>query len=672
MPILVRRHLPGVLMICLAGGLVAGFYLNLYRARGATMPLGYDTSRYLGQTALVAERGLAEALDVEYPPPSVPLGSQVGYPVLVLSLSKVLGASLPEAGAAVPAVALAALALAGGALVSFTLRRGAVELTAVALIVGASPPLVRLFLPEAYNDNIFAAALFIASLVPIISWVREGRGLLASALLLAVSGVAHPSFVPVELGILGLTWLYLLPASWRDWRSKEVPVSGLPAFRLAAAVACSLVIMAIFVFVVLGTSPRPPSLGREVFEPKLRADVPLYAFPVTVPLAAVGLFALAHRARRGDDGVRVTPLRPGSGQPRSFEPRMLLAIMIGWCAITALGLALFGLGGALPAHRLLAFCLPLPILGGLAVLAAGRLARSRIGLAGAGAILLAGIVGLGWIGYHDLYHVIPRTRGTQPITGERVREAATANAYLESAEVPVTRPVVFVISHRGRDVPSAVQLDAFVLRMQVSPQRVEHMFVYVGEPERYLAGEPTHVPNDRRGFNRASREYWPAVRRILPRGPIALVLDAYHTRFDELSTEHPEWLAAPGLLVLEGPRPPDAIALPAIQGAPGGVWALVGFGVGGLVVLGLVGLGWTIGLVRGARPFEILALSVSMGLGMLVVAGAVLDRVGLSLGGTGGTMTAALTAAAGAGVAWIRHRGAQGGIEEGADDDASS
>jgi hypothetical protein len=278
-------------------------------------------------------------------------------------------------------------------------------------------------------------------------------------------------------------------------------------------------------------------------------------------------------------------------------------------------------------------------------------------------------VGLGWIGYHDLYQVIPRTRGAQPITTERVQDAATANAYLEAAKVPVTRPVVFVISHRGRDVPSAVQLDAFVLRMQVSPDRLENTFVYVGEPERYLSGERTEVPNDRRGFNRASREYWPAVQRILPRDPIALVLDAYHIRFGKLEAEHPDWLAAPGVLVLAGPRPAEALAPAAIQTAPRGAWQLLAFGIGGLLVFGVVGLGWTIALVPGARLFEVVALSVATGLGMLVLAGTLFDRIGLPLGGTGGMMTAALTATVGGGVAiWVRHRGAPAGLEEGTND----
>jgi hypothetical protein len=663
-----RRHLPAILVICLAGGLVAGFYLNLYRAGNHTMPLGYDTSRYLGQTALVAERGLAGASDVRYPPPSVPLGSQIGYPILVLSLSRLFGGSIFKFGAVVPAASLAALALAAGTVVSFSLRRSAIELATVALIVGGSTPLVRLFLPEAYNDNIFAAALFVAALVPLLSWLREGRGLPGSVLLLGCSGLIHPSFVPVELGILALAWLCLLPDSWRAWRRDATPPASLPAVRLVTAVASSLVFMALFIYGLLGTSPRPPALGRGVFEAKLRADLSLYAFPVTLPLAALGLLALGLGVARVRGWAGAFALDGGPARQQAIGAGMLLAILAGWTLVTAVGLIIFNAGVSLPAHRLLAFWLALPLLGAVAVLGVAQLARARAGLLAGMLVCLVAVGGLGWIGYQNLYDVIPRTRGAQPITDARAQDAATADAYLDAADVPASRPVVFVVTHGGKDVPSAVQLDAFILRMELSPDRVERTYVYVGEAENYLAGEPTRDPNDTGRFNRASREYWPAVRKVLSQHPVALVLDAYYPPFRELAAAHPDWVVAPGVVVLAGPRPAAEIAAPPVQMAPQGARQLLAFGLIALAMFSLVGLGWAVALLPAARLFEILALSVAVGLGLLVVAGVVLESVGLRLGGAGGLVNAPLTAAMGWGAAyWARRRRAHGAIEGGTD-----
>ena len=97
----VRRLWP-VFVVAVVAGLIAGFFLNLYRAGNLQMPVGYDVARYLDQTALVASRGIRQASHVVLPPPSRPLTSRVAFPVLVLSISRFLGVSTFKFAAVMP------------------------------------------------------------------------------------------------------------------------------------------------------------------------------------------------------------------------------------------------------------------------------------------------------------------------------------------------------------------------------------------------------------------------------------------------------------------------------------------------------------------------------------------------------------------------------------------
>jgi len=73
------------------------------------------------------------------------------------------------------------------------------------------------------------------------------------------------------------------------------------------------------------------------------------------------------------------------------------------------------------------------------------------------------------------------------------------------------------------------------------------------------------------------------------------------------------------------------------------------------VVLGLIGLGWALALLpRRLRSFEVLAMSLSFGLGFLLLVGVVVDAVGVRLSGVGGVVAVALTGISGWAVALAR------------------
>jgi hypothetical protein len=648
------RRLWPVLVVAVVAGLIAGFFLNLYRAGNLQMPVGYDVARYLDQTALVASRGIRQASHVVLPPPSRPLTSRVAFPVLVLSMSRFLGVSTFKFAAVMPIAAIAGAALAAGAFVTSTLRRGILTFVVVALIVGSSTEMVRLLVPEAYVDNIVTTALFVGALLPLYAFVRGGRGLLPAAVLLGAVALAHPGFYALNVAILGLAGAAFVPRSWRQWRSQGAAFFETATARIALILAASAVLPALVIYGILRTRSNVPWFSHQVFGAKLSADLHLYWFPLTVPLALVGIASLAilmpgrsERSLPGDDGAD--------------GARFLLTVCLAWGAATFAGLVAFWLGRPLPVHRFLAFLVPLPLLGALAVLAVAGLTRKtawlgpRAARAGAAAVLILGVAGLGAIGYDNMNLDIAKHRGVEPVTLGKVRDAATADSYLDRVHVPPSRPVVFVITDHGRDPASAIPLSAYILRTVLDPDRVEHAYFYVGEPSEFMAGRPTVLAGDTRGFNTVSKQYWGAITRVLPRNPVAVMLASYHRGFEAEAGLHPEWVVAPGVIVLNGPRPATPLSQAQPPRAPVGKRQLLLFGVAGLAILALVGWGWVLAAFpRSLRPFESLALSISAGIAALIVLGTLLDVAGLHLGGGGGRIVVPLAGAIGWGLGGLR------------------
>jgi hypothetical protein len=90
---------------------------------------------------------------------------------------------------------------------------------------------------------------------------------------------------------------------------------------------------------------------------------------------------------------------------------------------------------------------------------------------------------------------------------------------------------------------------------------------------------------------------------------------------------------------------------------PRTVAAGVGYGAGTLAVLALLGLGWAVALLPvGTRAIEALAIAPAFGIGMLLLAGVVVDSVGVRLAGVGGAAAVLLPMAAGAALAVRRIR----------------
>jgi hypothetical protein len=645
------------LTVVVVAALVGGFYFLLYPVKRYPNPIGWDTPRYLLQTSIVGQHGL-RGVPPSLPPPGKTLTSRAAFPVLALTLSSLLSVSTFKLAETLPIAATVASALAAAALASAALRRRTWDFAVVAMLVGVSPVLIRLMAPETYTDNLFLMAIFTAALVPLMLTARDGEGFAPAVLLLAAGALAHSAFFAAGMVVLVLVSLLLLPESLRARRA-GAPRLATPSGRLAAALAAGTALAAALMFGLLRRAPDSPRLSPGELSKKLREDVWLYAFPATVPLAAVGAAAVASPARPGKG-----PRGNGNGPAEGFGRRFLFVVLVAWTAVVLAGLAAFFLGANLPAHRFLASFLALPIAAALGVLAlsawAGRRVRPAAGARVATAVVAAALIGSVGLGAWELYVHLPAERGVEWIEFHKVQDTANAAAYLDAMHVSDDTAVVFVIDDPGSNPLSNIPQLAYIVRSALPAGRVEHSWFYVGNPERYLAGEPT-LRSRPLTYDANSQAFWRPLKRMLDGSatpPVAILLNHVSPFYETVRGAHPDWEVAPGVIVLAGPRPAAPLGY---APAPWGLRTVpegVVVSIGTLAVLAVIGLGWALALLpTGLRSFEVLALALSFGIAFVILAGVVVDAVGIRLAGVGGALTLLLAGGAGwAGALWRLRR----------------
>jgi hypothetical protein len=331
-----------------------------------------------------------------------------------------------------------------------------------------------------------------------------------------------------------------------------------------------------------------------------------------------------------------------------------LALSLVWGLVTLAGVLHFFSGSNTAAHRLLAFLLPFPLLMAVAILGLGRAIAPRSRAILGGAAVVAGIGVVAFLGFRDLYVGLPARRGIEFLDVAKIRDASEAVAYLERS-VPPERPVVFVIDDRGPNPLSWVPEMAYMIRSVLPTERILTSYMYVGDPENYLAGRPTLRASPPQ-YNGNLPRYWPTIQRILPRQPVALILASYNGAFHPFVATHPGSQVAPNVAVVSGPTSPKAIESPPFPRGPRGIVQTGILGAGTLLVLTLIGLGWAMAAFpRTLRPFELAAVAPAVGLAALVATGIIVDAVGFRLRGPAGSVTPLLSAGGGL-VAWLVRR----------------
>jgi hypothetical protein len=650
------RGFAGVVLVLAAAGVLAGFFLGVYVEHDYTTPIGWDTARYIASANLVAEHGLRGVDDVDPPPQSV-LSGRVGFSVMGLSLASLLRLSLFEVATILPVLGAVALALAGATFASTSLRWRGWEAAVVVLAIGLSPTLIRLIAPETYTENLLAGAPLVAALALVVSGAPlTGRTFGAALILLVVGGLIHGPSLAVVAGSLAFAAAWLAPSSWRAWREGQ-RLTDTPAGSLGVLVLGTGLLSGGVLLGVLGTVPAGFRIGREALAAKFRHDLGLYRFPLTVPVAAVGVSRFI-AARRGSSVPR--PAGSGGPGPRRTalsgeRASLALLLLLGWTFVTLIGVALFLAGRASPAHRFLALFIPLPLLVGVGIVTLGRLTKRVAGRLGAAAVVVAGLAGFGVLGSHILYAELPTERQVLWMDEGKMGDAANAAAYLDRSGVARTTPVVFVVDDTGPQPEAFVPLMANMIRSVLPAGRIERAYMYVGGPDGYLAGAPT-LRASPSTYNATSLLFFEAVEPVLTRPHVALLLSSFNPAFGEFPLGREDRLVARNVAVLRGPlleHPlPDAVR----PSAPRGLGlALAGLAIMGTV--GLIGLGWGLTLLpREIRLFEVVGVAPAFGIATLVIAGVVVDAAGIRLTGVGGIAPIALAAVGGWGGAIVRVR----------------
>ena len=622
---------------------VVPFFAATYAVHTFQVPLGWDTPKYLWKTALAANMGVTST-PVRLPPPVNGSPDRPAYAVLALVAHRVLGLDGFRTAEALPFASAAACGLAAAGFAAAALRRARWECAVIGASVGTSVAVARMAGPETYQDNLMVAAVLLA--VAALAVAATGRrGPVAPALLLGAAALVHWPFALLFAGILAVAAAVAGRDSWRRWRSGTPPLRT-PAGGLLGVAVGGLAAGVVALFGGLGAELKRPKTSPQAhteYVKKARQDAGQYVPWFTAPAAALGALVLWGR------GERPSPSSSG----RSLAARAVLAA---WLGVTAVAAALGATGVTVPVHRFLAFALPVPLLVAVGALALPRRLWTRPGWRAVGVATGVAILGVA-LGISQAAWLRNRPQ-MNPVL---VRQVANAEAYLDRAGVPADRPVVFVANVTGN---AGVNLALFAheIRAALAPERVTQAYMYLGDPETFLAGRPTIVARpdtaEVREYDGTSWRYFRDVRPLLPERPVALLLpeaNPERTTFDRWVAGHDP--VAPGVWVVRGPSVPVELAAAPSPVGPVAALPVAVAAVALVALLFAVGSGWSVAAARGRPVFAALALAPAVGIAALVVAGVAADRAGISLAGSGAAAVAVVAAVTGWVAAVLVRRG---------------
>jgi hypothetical protein len=644
-------------VLCLAAIAVAiaAFYLATYVRHRFAVPLGWDSPGYAWRTNLARTVGIGNLpATVPYPGPVNP--GRPGFVAVGGIVAALSGQDALRVTAALPAVMAAATGLAWTAVARAALGWSFGRSAFLGAFVATSPFMVHVIGVEQYQDATIALAVASAATVPLVLTGRDGRALWAAAALFAAAGTIHWSFLPILLATLGLTALAYLPASIRRRPRSVAAVLRTPSARLVTvgALAAAGAVVAI-VLLMPAPLPRAQLVAAQLLD-KLHRDLPQLALWLLLPLSAVGAIVLAERRSAGPNAHDVVEEDAAAPRP------LFLWFALAWCEVTLLAVAAVWLFAvSVPAHRILAFCLPVPALAAVGLLwladrgaRSGEMDRTGRRAARSGRALGAAIAILGlavsafvaqraWLSYHPVMRASTYT------------QAQAAAAAVDRAGLPVDRPLVFVLDDRGQYAWSRTWIAAQTIRAALPPERVTHAFFFVGRPEDLLARRPSSLPSigmpansiDPVTYRSLSETYFDAVRPILARNPAVFVLSSANPEFAEWVRSHPNSQLATGVASVDptGIRGLSATVQGRTESAPLTPIGVVGVAILALVVISFVGAGWSVTLV--GRWLDLtggVALAPAVGTAALVLGAILFGRLGVRLTPAGSILIVAMVA----------------------------
>jgi hypothetical protein len=598
-------------------------FLGRYMVEGTGVaPVGSDTPQHVWRSEVVAELGL-DALP-SYDGTAHALftnADRPGLPVALAVLSAVTGADARELVYVLPALVAAAIAAAAAALAGAIPKVPWWGVVVAGLVTGTSVQVV--LAANGYLDQLLVEALLLAAAAGALRAAGGdgGRALCAGCLVAAF--LVHWQFAALFGGLLVLLVLACLPESLGG-RDGDRSFLDTPAGRVGVAVGAGIGLGIVALVAGAPGAPRPATgLVRGTSADRQQAR--LYRLPVRVLAAVLGAVALV--VPRGEPGRRRAAW-----------------LLIPWALLPAVAALVYAAGRTVPVQRILSFDLAVPLLGAVgaaAVIAwlrdrAGQLAQEAAAVVVAAALL--GSMLLGW----DVW------RSRAPWSDDRrLAEFHAVGAYLAEAGGPAV--IVVDDTPEGSSRPRGDFGTVPVLRRiraELPPRLALRTTVYLGDPDVLARRRPTLRP-DVPGFDEVSRATWRAVSPLLAEDPTIVILRSRFDGFGGAVREHPGWRSTGWMAVVSGPAPPSEAPRPPARPPAS---SLLFWWISSLAVISFAGAGWAGRFACGSFALR-MALAPATGLAVLILAGVLLERLGVRMGGPGGVATIMIVALFGAAAA---------------------
>jgi hypothetical protein len=243
--------------------------------------------------------------------------------------------------------------------------------------------------------------------------------------------------------------------------------------------------------------------------------------------------------------------------------------------------------------RVITFFFPLSILGAVALWwIVGWVVRRAPGTRGivAGCLVVVAVVGA-------LSGLTERWWARQEplIQGEAIQEVMSAGKYLD--QVAPGQQAMFLV--KGG-------LEWWIVQASLPPDQLTRVFPYFGPINSFLAGLPKRGPNLRFG---------PPGDSLRP-APIGILVHRLNpAKFRARSSDLPDRVVAPGVLILRGPLPSRPLTADVPPTANVGILALFWIPTFILAILFLVGAGWAVALLP---PDPVIRMTLAPALGAAV------------------------------------------------------
>ena len=466
-----------------------------------------------------------------------------------------------------------------------------------------------------YLEQLLVMVLLVAAAAAALRAAGGGRGAGLGAALMLSAWLIHWQFALLFSGLLLILAIGCLPPSIRERRTGR-SIAATPSARVAAvALGGAGLGLAALLWGMPGGLRPPAGVTRGSVERHLGRQVELFRLPVAVVASVLGAVWLI--------GDRRDPSRPRAAW-----------LLVPWALVPAAAALVYAAGTTLPLPRSLSFAAAIPLLGALGLVGAAAWVRERfrpawgVVVATIAVVAVAASTAFAWNAW--------RTRDPWSEDRQLARFQALGE-YLATAG----RPAIVVVDGPAGPAGAEPHFGTVPvlrrLRAVLPARQALRTTVYLGDPDRLLADEPTLRPTVP-GFDPIARDTWRAASQLLDDDPTIVVVGSQFTGFPEAVAAHPGWTSLGGFAIVAGPAPSSSLERPAAPEGPSPL-ALVAWWAACLGLLAAAGAGWSLRFADGPLP-QRLALAPATGLAVLVPACLVAERLGVRVGGPAGILVA--------------------------------